>query len=151
MQLQNAVEWTKRALSRIGLRDGERVPVHTRDSGDMLAVNRASAPAVDIFESEHDYQILIDAPGASAGTTHVTWDDIDTLSVHVRRNALTAGVPWVREYEESDWFRQVRLSPDVDGTKVTCTAKDGVVRVILPLLRTRTVTSIPILATDIAS
>jgi HSP20 family protein len=148
MVLENAIEWTKRRLGRVAVRNGEKVAIRNSDVSDIFAANRVASPALDIFESDTALQLLVDVPGASAATTHVAWDDIDMLSVHVRRTAEPAGEPWKCEYDESDWYRSVRLTAEVDGSKATCTVRDGVLRVVLPLRRTQASTRIPILAFD---
>jgi HSP20 family molecular chaperone IbpA len=148
MVLENAVEWTKRTLSRIGVRDREKVPIHSGYASTMLVGARATAPSVDVFESERAFRLVFDVPGASTATTHVFWDEHDTLSVHARRSLRATGEPWVREYDECDWFRSLRLSPEVDASKATCALKDGVLRVVLPLERTRAASGIPIFDAD---
>jgi HSP20 family protein len=148
MVLENAVEWTKRTLSRIGVRDREKLPIHSGDVSTLLIGARATAPSVDVFESERAFQLVFDIPGASTATTQVFWDERDTLSVHARRSSRATGERWLREYDESDWFRSLRLSPDVDAAKATCTLKDGVLSVVLPLERTRAASCIPILDAD---
>jgi HSP20 family molecular chaperone IbpA len=148
MVLGNAIEWTKRTLARVAIRSGEKVAIQNSEVSDMLAASRVTVPAADIFESETALQLLVDVPSATAATTHVAWDDVDTLSVHVRRTAEPAGEPWKCEYDESDWYRSLRLSAEVDGSKATCTVRDGVLRIVLPLRRTQAATCIPILAID---
>jgi HSP20 family molecular chaperone IbpA len=148
MVLENAIEWTKRTLGRVAVRNGEKVAIRNSNVSDILTANRVTAPAANILESETALQLLVDVPGACAGTTHVAWDDVDTLSVHVRRTAEPAGEPWKCEYDESDWYRSLRLSAEVDGSKATCTVRDGVLRIVLPLRRTQLSTRIPILALD---
>jgi HSP20 family molecular chaperone IbpA len=148
MVLENAIGWTKRKLARVRVRDGERVAVQIGDVSDMLAAGRVTAPAVDVFESDTALQVWLDVPGASAATTHVFWDDVDTLSVHVRRTAERAGEPWKCEYDEIDWYRSLHLSAEADGANATCTVRDGVLRIVLPLRRTNATICVPILAVD---
>jgi HSP20 family molecular chaperone IbpA len=150
MVLENAVQWTKRALSRIGVHEREqKLPITTSEIPSPMAAARLRVPAVDIYEKEDAFQLWFDVPAASTATAHVYWDDVDTLAVHVqRRTENSPGTPWLCEYDESDWFRRVRLSPEVDASRATCSVKNGVLRIVLPLRRTRALTSIPILAID---
>ena len=143
MGLENLVQWTKSKLSRF---TGGDVPVTTSRSLDGLTRGRVGVPAADLFENQSELQLVVDVPGATPRNTHVTWNEVDTLAVHVQRAGAAPGTPWLSEYEESDWYREIILSPDVDGAKATSTVRDGVVTVRLPKRRTTSSTHIPVLA-----
>src|SRR6185295_11007353 len=113
---------------------------------DGLVSGRVGVPALDLFENESEFQLLVDVPGATPRNIHVTWNEVDTLAVHVQRAGPGPGTPWLSEYEESDWYREIVLSPDADGTKATSTVRDGVVTVRLPKRWTTSSKLIPVLA-----
>ncbi len=145
MVLDEVANWTKRAIERIKRPRGEEVPV--RAPLQVLTAGRARAPLVDIFENEKEFLVFLDVPGASAKNTEVSWDEEDMLAVHVRRAAQESGTPRLSEYEGDDWYTQIRLTPAVVGSKASCTVKQGVLRIRLPLSRTLSPRAIPILAT----
>lgn len=143
MGLENLVQWTKSKLSRF---TGGDVPVTTSRSLDGLVSGRVGVPALDLFENQNEFRLVVDVPGATPRNTNVTWNEIDTLAVHVQRAAKAPGTPWLSEYEESDWYREIVMSPDADGTKATSTVRDGIVTVRLPKRRTTSSKLIPVLA-----
>lgn len=143
MGLESLVEWTKSKLSRF---TGADVRVTNADTFDGLTSGRVAAPALDLFENATEFRLVVDAPGATPRNTHVTWNEIDTLAVHVRREAASPGSAWFSEYEESDWYREITLPPEVDGTKVTATVQDGVVTIRLTKRRTTGSRLVPVLA-----
>lgn len=143
MGLDDLVQWTKSKLSRFTAED---VAVTTSRSLDGLTIGRVGLPALDLFENQSEFQLVVDVPGATSRNTHVTWNEIDTIAVHVRRAATAPGTPWLSEYEESDWYREIVVSPDADGTKATSSVRDGVVTVRLPKRRTTSSKLIAVLA-----
>jgi HSP20 family molecular chaperone IbpA len=74
MGLENLVQWTKNKLSRF---TGGDVPVMTSRSLDGLNSGRVGVPAVDLFENEREFQLVVDAPGATPRNAHVTWNEVD--------------------------------------------------------------------------
>ena len=135
MGLENLVQWTRSKLSQF---TGGDVLVTSSSSFDALTKGRFAVPSLDLFENESEFRLVVDAPGATTRNTHVTWNEVETLAVHVERGAMASGTPWLSEFEESDWYREIVLSPDVDGTKANSTARDGVVTIRLPKRRTGT-------------
>jgi HSP20 family protein len=143
MVLENLVEWTRSKISQITGRD---VPVTSSDALDTLTSGRVAAPALDLFENQSEFRLVVDVPGATPSNTHVAWNDFDTLSVRVQRAASAPGAPSLSEYEESDWYREIVLSPDVDGTKSRSTVRDGVLTIRMPKRRTLSSKLIPVYA-----
>jgi HSP20 family molecular chaperone IbpA len=141
--MMGLVQWTKGKLSELA---GEDVPVKRSDSLEARARGRIAVPSFDLFESESEIRLVIDLPGATPANTHLTWDDVDTLTVHVEREAVDRGTPWLSEYDESDWFRAITVSPEVDGPRVSSTVRNGVVTIRLPKRRTIGSRAIPVFA-----
>jgi HSP20 family molecular chaperone IbpA len=144
MGIGEIVEWTKSKLSELAAVD---VPVTNAGTLDALTTGTVATPSLDLFESEKEYRVVVDAPGATAADTHVTWDDVDTLLVHVRRAAaVDGGAPLVCEYRESDWYREVVLPADANGTKATAEVRQGVLTIRVPKRLTLSGKLIPVFA-----
>lgn len=143
MDLDSLVRWTKSKFSRFR---ADEVPVTTSVASDALTSGRAAVPALDIFENDSEFRVVVDVPGATPRNTHVAWNDFDTLTVRVDREATASGTAWSSEYEESDWYREIVLYPDVDGAKVSATVRDGVATIRLPKQRTASNKLVPVLA-----
>jgi HSP20 family protein len=143
MGIGEIVEWTKSKLSELA---GDDVPVTSASALDALTTGTVATPSLDLFESEKEYRVVVDAPGATAPDTHVTWNDVDTLVVHVRRGASDAGAPLVCEYRESDWYREVILPADANGTKANAEVRQGVLTIRVPKRLTLSGKLIPVYA-----
>jgi HSP20 family protein len=143
MGIGEIVEWTKSKLSELA---GDDVPVTNAGTLDALTTGTVATPSLDVFESEKEYRVVIDAPGATAPETHLTWNDVDTLVVHVRRAASDGGAPLVCEYRESDWYREVVLPADANGTKATAEIRHGVLTIRVPKRLTLAGKLIPVFA-----
>lgn len=79
-------------------------------------------PAVDIFESEKDYLLVLDVPGIDGSGIEVEVDK-DVLKVSAKRAEAAEALRYQREF---------KVPADVDGFGVTANAKDGVLRLVLP-------------------
>lgn len=79
-------------------------------------------PAVDIYESENDYLLVLDIPGVEGAGIEVEVDK-DVLKVVAKRND---GV------EAQSYQREFKVPSVVNGAAVAATAKDGVLRLVLP-------------------
>jgi len=143
MGIGEIVEWTKSKLSELA---GDEVRVTRAETAEGLTTGTAAVPSLDLFESEKEYRAVIDASGATATNTHLTWNDVDTLVVHVRRAAPEAGAPLVCEYRESDWYREVTLPADANGAKANAEVRHGVLTVRVPKRLTLSSKLIPVYA-----
>ena len=126
------VDWTKRALARANPR---RSGIAVNRSNELdLPPNRPWArPALDAFENEKELRVVIDAPGCAPDLTRVTWNGRDTLSIYVLRSHKPLGDIWYAEHEPRDWYRQIKLGPELDGAWATCSVKDGVLTILIPV------------------
>jgi HSP20 family protein len=143
MGIGEIVEWTKGKLSEF---TGDDVPITSSDSLDALTNGTVALPSLDLFENEKEYRVVVDAPGATAPNTHVTWNDVDTLVVHVRRATTDPGELLVCEYRESDWYREVVLPADANGTKANAEVRQGVLTIRVPKRLTLSGKLIPVYA-----
>lgn len=89
-------------------------------------------PAVDIFETEDSLHLLADVPGAEV-------EDFD-IEVHDNKLTLTGPTqpvedkwePVYNEYGIGHYMRQFRLGKQIDQSKITAKAEDGVLELTLP-------------------
>lgn len=143
MGIGEIVEWTKSKLSELA---GDDVPVTSSDTVDALTTGTAAVPSLDLFESEKEYRVVVDAAGATATNTHLTWNEVDTLLVHIRRAESDVGAPLVYEYRESDWYREVSLPADANGAKANAEVRHGVLTIRVPKRLTLSGKLIPVYA-----
>ena len=143
MGIGEIVEWTKSKWSELA---GDDVPVASADTLEALAPGTVAIPSLDLFESDKEYRIVVDAPGATAPNTHLTWNDVDTLVLHVRRAATGAGAPLACEYSESDWYRELILPADANGAKANAEVRQGVLTIRVPKRLTLSGKLIPVYA-----
>jgi len=127
MGIGEMIEWTKSKLSELAAED---VPVVSAGAVDALTTGTAAIPSLDLYESEREYRAIVDAPGATAPNTHLTWNGVDTLVVHVRRGA--SDVALISEYRESDWYREIVLPADAHGAKANAEVRQGVLTIRVP-------------------
>jgi len=143
MGLGEIVEWTKSKWSEFVADD---VPISKSDTLDALTTGTVVIPSLDLFESEKEYRIIVDVPGATALNAHLTWNEVDTLVVQVRRATPDPGGPLLCEYRESDWYRQVVLPADANGAKASAEVRHGVLSIRVPKRLTLSGKLIPICA-----
>lgn len=79
-------------------------------------------PAVDIYEGEKDYLLVLDVPGVDGAG----------IEVEVDKDVLKVGAKRSEGAEVHHYQREFKLPSDVEGTGVTANAKDGVLRLVLP-------------------
>jgi len=100
---------------------------HTREP------ERYLVPAVDIFESDEGLTLVADVPGVES----------DGLDIRVEERILTikASSNWAerphgqsREFELVDYYRQFRLSDEVDDERISADFSNGVLTLSLPKL-----------------
>ncbi|HYP99110.1 MAG TPA: Hsp20/alpha crystallin family protein [Polyangiaceae bacterium] len=143
MGIGEIVEWTKRKLSELA---GDDVPVTSAGTVDALTTGTAAIPSLDLYESEREYRVMVDAPGATAPNTHLTWNEVDTLVVHIRRTPSDAAAPLIAEFRESDWYREVILPADAHVSKANAEVRQGVLTIRVPKRLTPSGKLIPVYA-----
>jgi HSP20 family protein len=143
MGIGEIVQWTKSKLSEL---TGEGVPITNSDTLDTLTIGTVGLPPLDLFESEKEYRVVVDAPGATAPNAHLTWDEVDTLVVYVPRAANDSGTRLLSEYAEAGWYRELLLPADANGAKASAEVRHGVLTVRVPKRRTLSGKLIPVYA-----
>lgn len=89
------------------------------------------SPAVDIFETEDGLTVVADVPGVAKDGIQIDVDD-KILSIRgtvslPRREGLIS-----REFGMMNYFRQFRLSDEVDQSKINAELEQGVLTLRLP-------------------
>lgn len=89
-------------------------------------------PDVDILEEPEAFVIHADMPGASDETVDVQLEK-GVLTLHARlAETPSKGRALYAEYRDGGYFREFRLSEDIDAANVSARMKDGVLELRLP-------------------
>ena len=111
------------------------VPAKREDSKlqETREETRFLCPAVDIYEREDKLVVVCDLPGVGKDGVSIDVDDgiltIKGKSID-REEDISKEVH--REYMLEDYYRQFKLSEQVDQEKISAELKHGVLTVILP-------------------
>ena len=98
----------------------------------------------DLLESDDEYVLVVDLPGATAETTDVRFED-GRLSIEGRREKSTPdGFRSVREDRSLFLDADIPLPPDADGDAASAALDRGVLEVTLPTHTTGATRQIPI-------
>ena len=89
------------------------------------------SPAVDIFETNNGLTVLADVPGVSKEGLDIDVDDKiltirGTVSLPKREGMIS------EEFGMMNYFRQFKLSDEVDQAKIKATLDQGVLTINLP-------------------
>jgi HSP20 family protein len=89
------------------------------------------APPVDIFETEEALTVVADLPGVSKDDVDIRVED-NVLTIKGKADyTLQAGA--VREeFDLQGYYRQFKLSDEVDQSKISAETKNGVLTITLP-------------------
>lgn len=91
-------------------------------------------PAMDVFEDEHSYELLLDLPGVSLESLKVELLE-DKLNVTGAKAAATISEGTVRHRSErvsGNFVRSVRLPKQVASDQIEAKFKDGVLSIRVP-------------------
>lgn len=97
----------------------------TRDTDNYLV------PAVDIYETEEGLTLVADVPGASQDGIDVNVED-GLLTIKAKAEHTLREGNYYREYDLMNYWRQFRLSDQVDTEKITAHLEHGVLTLNLP-------------------
>ncbi len=97
---------------------------------------RRVAPLIEVVESDDQYRVLAEVPGADENSVEVTWHE-GTLRIHAVAEPLQPeGLQLVHsEFEACVYERVLSLPDDVDVERVEATVRDGLLTVVLPRRR----------------
>lgn len=91
----------------------------------------AIAPAVDIYENEHEYLVLADLPGVPHDGVHIRFENGE-LQLDATRQDERASDYVGNEILAADYRRLFRIPETVDSEKIDAKLKDGVLHLVLP-------------------
>lgn len=106
------------------------------DTDFMPRVN-ATAPAINVKESEKDYTVELAAPGLTKGDFNVNIDDDGNLHVKIENKSQKKEEDKKshylrREFSYSKYEQTLLLPDDVDKAKIAASVNNGVLTVDLP-------------------
>ena len=95
----------------------------------------ATAPAINVLESEHSYTVELAAPGLTKDDFDVNINADGDLTVRMEKNSKeeeTQGRYLRREFAYSKYEQTLILPDDVDKEKIAARVADGILTVELP-------------------
>jgi HSP20 family molecular chaperone IbpA len=90
-----------------------------------------TAPAVDIYENEHEYLVLADLPGVPHDGVQIRFENGE-LSLDARRQSEQADDYVGNEIQLADYRRLFRIPETVDSEKIDAKLIHGVLHLVLP-------------------
>ena len=88
-------------------------------------------PPVDIFEMSDGLVVVADLPGAPKDQVDINVHE-GVLTIHGKVKQEPVGTPLRNEFELRDFYRQFRLTDEVDTENIRAEMKYGVLTVTLP-------------------
>jgi HSP20 family protein len=89
------------------------------------------APPVDIFETEEALTVIADLPGVGKDDVDIRVED-NVLTIKGKSNYALHSQAIREEFGLQGYYRQFRLSDEVDQNKISAETKNGVLTVTLP-------------------
>jgi HSP20 family molecular chaperone IbpA len=88
-------------------------------------------PAVDIFETEQGLALVADLPGVDKENLMIDLDQ-GLLTVQANGKSHMKGDSIRREFLHGSFYRQFRLSDEIDSENIVAEMKNGVLTLLLP-------------------
>ena len=106
---------------------------------DWMVKASATAPAINVFETEKEYKLELAAPGMTKDDFHVHIDENDNLVICMEKKSDNKeekkdGRYLRREFSYSKFQQTMILPENVDKEKIAATVEHGVLNVTLPKL-----------------
>lgn len=106
-------------------------------SNDWMLRANATAPAINIVESEADYRIEVAAPGMTKDDFCVRIDDDNNLVISMEKKAENVGEKETelylrREFSYSKFEQKMILPKNADKDKIAAKMEHGVLNVSIP-------------------
>jgi HSP20 family protein len=106
-------------------------------SNDWMLRANATAPAINVIESENDYRIEVAAPGMTKDDFSVRIDDDDNLVIAMEKKAENAeknenALYLRREFSYSKFEQKMMLPKNADKEKIAAKMEHGVLDVSIP-------------------
>jgi HSP20 family protein len=106
-------------------------------SNDWMLRANATAPAINVIESENDYRIEVAAPGMTRDDFCVRIDDDNNLVVSMEKRLENSGengnaIYLRREFSYSKFEQKMVLPKNADKEKISAKMEHGVLNVSIP-------------------
>ena len=104
---------------------------------DWMVRTNATAPAINVLENEHNYEIEVAAPGMKKEDFKVHIDENGNLAIEMEKRVdekeeKKHGHYLRREFSYSKFQQTMVLPDDVDRDKISAKVENGVLNVIIP-------------------
>ncbi len=103
----------------------------TETAAEPTTTRPVVAPAVDIYENEHEYLVLADLPGVPSDGVRIRFENGE-LSLDATRQNGDNGEYIGTEIVAADYRRLFRIPETVDSEKIDAQLKNGVLHLVLP-------------------
>jgi|GEM_PF-114546 HSP20 family molecular chaperone IbpA len=124
-------------LSRSSQNEPSQSPdPHAQPATPTPASRPTVTPPIDIYENHEGLVLVADLPGAAESDIKVQLDQ-NVLRLFARTAAVTPpeAQPLHLEFPDADFARTFILSHEIDRDAIRAEWRDGVLRVIMPMLR----------------
>lgn len=106
-------------------------------ANDWMNRTNATAPAINVFESENEYDVELAAPGLQKEDFNVRIDEDNNLFIGMEKKTDTKeekkdGRYLRREFSYTKFQQTLILPEDVDKDKISARVENGVLHVSLP-------------------
>lgn len=107
---------------------------------DFMARTNATAPAINVKESENDYEVEVAAPGMTKDDFNVHLNDDGDLNIKMEskkesKDENKKSHYLRREFAYSKFEQTLILPEDVDKEGISAKVNDGVLTVVLPKVK----------------
>ena len=104
---------------------------------DWMVRTNATAPAINVLENEHSYELEVAAPGMNKNDFKVHIDENGNLSIEMEKKVEDKehkknGRYLRREFSYSKFQQTMVLPDDVERDKISAKVENGVLSVIIP-------------------
>ena len=97
---------------------------------DWMVKANATAPAINVFETEKEYKVELAAPGMTKEDFNVHIDEENNLVISMEKKK--EGRYLRREFSYSKFQQTMILPDDVDKEKISAQVENGVLNIDLP-------------------
>ena len=99
---------------------------------DWMVKANATAPAINVFETEKEYKVELAAPGMTKEDFNVHIDEENNLVISMDKEEKKEGRYLRREFSYSKFQQTMILPDDVDKEKISAQVENGVLNIDLP-------------------
>lgn len=113
--------------------NGAEPTVAERESVERTSHRKVYTPPTDILESNEEYVLSMDVPGASADSLDVTYEnDVLTVRATAMPREHEGSALAHAEFEFGDYQRAFEIGQRLDAEHIEAGLKDGVLTIRLP-------------------